>query len=786
MENREKTHERLLEELKALREKNTRLESLIGNSRDMLFRMSLPDGRYEYASPASYDLTGYSPEEFYSSPMLIKEIIHPDWREYLEQQWQRLLAGDMASTYEFRIIHKSGDEKWLFQKNVLIRGNSGKPAAIEGIVTDITERKEIEEALRSNVKRLLEVQKMVRLGHWFWDVKSGDVEWSREVYDIFRLDPTGFTPKIDSILSLSPWPEEQKRGEELIQKAIKSRTQGGYEQKFLFPDGGIGYYFSTFQGIYDKSGDLLAIRGTVQDITERKQVEEALRNSEARFRDLVEMLPEAVYETVRDDTITFANRRALEMFGYSQEDLDRGLRGLDMIAPEGRDRMRENMERLLKGKEFGTVEHMAVKKDGTVFPVLSHASLILKEGEISGIRGVIVDITEQKRAREEKERLEEQYRQTQKVESIGRLAGGVAHDLNNLLTPILGYGEMLRDDFITDDKLKEPVIEIVNAGVRAKDLVSQLLAFSRKQTLEYKTLDMNDIINRIEKLLRRTIRENIEIDIALSSTPQTIQADVVQIEQIILNLAVNAQDAMPEGGTLVIETASVALDESYMENHFDIEPGDYVLLTISDTGHGMDEDTRKQVFEPFFSTKGKLGTGLGLATVYGIVKQHGGNILVYSEPGKGTTVKVYLPFSEVEGSERIAREKNTRDLRGSETVLLVEDNNAVRHLTRAMLKQQGYTVLDTENGDKALKRLEEYEDTVHLLLTDVVMPGMDGRQLFHAAVNKCPGLKVLYTSGYTDNVIAHHGILDEGVEFIQKPFSKRALAKRVRDVLDKD
>lgn len=783
MDDRKKNKERLILELEALREQNRQLLHLIENSKEMLYRMALPEGEYEYVNPASSDVFGYSPKEFYQTPLLIRKIIHPDWREYFEKQWLLLVAGDMPPFYEYRIIDKSGDARWIYQKNVLVRDPGGKPIAIEGIVTDITERKNIEAALRVSESRLLEAQQMANIGHWYWDVKTGDVEWSEEVFNIFGLDPKEFKPQIDSILSLSPWPEDHQRDQELIQKAIESRKKGSYEQRFLYPDGSTGYYFSTFQGIYDDD-NLLAIKGTVQNITERKRAEESLRNSEARFRDLVEMLPEAVFEIALNLDLIFANQRAFELFGYTQEDLDRGINGIEIIAPEDRDFVRQNLARRLKGVDDGTIEYQALKKDGTVFPILLHASPILKQDDIIGFRGIIIDITERKQAEMERTQLEEQYRQAQKVESIGRLAGGVAHDLNNLLAPILGYGEMLMDDFAPNDVRREPVAEILHSALRAKDLVGQLLAFSRKQTLEYKTLDMNRIIKGVENLLRHTIRENIIIDIILSKTTQTIQADIGQIEQVILNLAVNAQDAMPEGGILTIETAIVKHDEKYVKEHYGAKAGDFVMLAVSDSGCGMDEATREQIFEPFFSTKGELGTGLGLATVYGIVKQHEGNIFVYSELGTGTTFKIYLPYCEKQPVEKAARKKKITELRGSETILLAEDNKHVRRLSMIILQRHGYTVIEAENGSEALAALDSHDGPVHLLLTDVVMPEMNGSDLFAKAAQMRPGLKVIFMSGYTDNVIAHHGILEEGIQFIQKPFTLEALAVKIREVLD--
>ena len=325
----------------------------------------------------------------------------------------------------------------------------------------------------------------------------------------------------------------------------------------------------------------------------------------------------------------------------------------------------------------------------------------------------------------------------------------------------------------------------MQAGQRARDLVHQLLAFSRKQTLEYKSVDLNIVINGFKKLLRRTIREDIEIKVILTPGIRSIKADIGQIEQVIMNLAVNAQNAMPNSGKLTIKTAMARLDENYTSLHTDVQPGNYVMLAISDTGCGLDDDTSKHIFEPFFSTKGTQGTGLGLATVYGIVKQHGGNIEVYSEPNNGTIFKVYLPLSEKAAQEMTTISKISSNLTGTETVLIVEDNAQVRDLGQTILKRQGYTVLSAENGDQALAILNATDNPVDLLLTDVVMPGMNGKELFTRVSEKHPGLKVLFMSGYTDDIIAHRGVLEKGINFIKKPFSIQTLAAKVRDVLKK-
>jgi PAS domain S-box-containing protein len=392
---------------------------------------------------------------------------------------------------------------------------------------------------------------------------------------------------------------------------------------------------------------------------------------------------------------------------------------------------------------------------------------------------------EYRQMQEEKSKLEDQYRQAQKMETIGKLAGGVAHDLNNLLTPILGYSEMIREGLTADDSTRESLDQIVGAGMRARDLVRQLLAFGRKQVLEYKRTDLNRIMDGFESLLRRTIPEDVYVNTITSPTDLPITVDTGQIEQVVLNLAINAADSMPKGGRLTLETAAVHLDESYADSRDGVEPGDYAMLAVSDTGHGMDSETLGMIFEPFFTTKGAAGTGLGLATAYGIVKQHGGNIWAYSEIGKGATFKVYLPLCRSSQAPEGGRARGTTtDLSGTETILLVEDNDQVRALAVAILQRRGYSVTVAGNGLEALELLDRHEGRVHLLLTDVVMPEMNGKELFAKAVARRPDLKVLFMSGYTENVIAQRGVLEEDIAFIQKPFTVKNLSAKVREVLD--
>jgi len=379
---------------------------------------------------------------------------------------------------------------------------------------------------------------------------------------------------------------------------------------------------------------------------------------------------------------------------------------------------------------------------------------------------------------------EEQLRQSQKMEAVGKLAGGIAHDFNNLLTAINGYSELTMRKLRPEDPLRRNIEEIKKAGDRAAGLTRQLLAFSRKQVLQPKVFDLNTVVAELEKMLHRLIGEDIQLKTALHANLGSIKADPGQIEQVIMNLVVNARDAMPHGGKLTVETLNINLDEEYAAHHVAVKSGSYVMLSVSDTGCGMDEETQARIFEPFYTTKeqGK-GTGLGLSTVYGIIKQSGGNIWVYSEVGQGTTFKIYLPRTASGAPEYKRSTEPERSLRGSETILLAEDDEMVRNLVRTVLGTYGYQILEAVNGAAALSICEDSAEPIHLLLTDVVMPEMSGRDLANRFNHLRPDSKVLYMSGYTDESIVHHGVLDADAYFIQKPFAPDSLARKVREIL---
>jgi signal transduction histidine kinase/CheY-like chemotaxis protein len=434
-----------------------------------------------------------------------------------------------------------------------------------------------------------------------------------------------------------------------------------------------------------------------------------------------------------------------------------------------------------EGYHFWSDEYQFLRFDGSYATVIDRGHILYDPaGQPIRMIGAITDISERKR-------LEAQFLQAQKMEAIGHLTAGIAHDFNNLLTAINGFAELMQMRLLIGDPLHEMVNKILHAGQRAANLVRQLLTFSRKQIIAPEILDLNTIVTGTEKMLRRIIGEHIQMTTRLAPNLWPIQADPSQMEQIIVNLAVNARDAMPSGGKLLIETANVFLDEEFTAAHLGAQPGPHVLLAISDTGSGMSETVKAHLFEPFFTTKemGK-GTGLGLATVYGIVKQGGGSVWVYSEVGQGTTFKIYLPRIETTEMPMPPPTVEAERPTGSETILLVEDAAGVRDLAQRMLEGWGYTVLVASNGPAALELAKYHPEPIHLLLTDVVMPGLNGKALAEQLTSTRPGLKVLFMSGYTDEAIAHHGMLDPRVFLLQKPFSALDLAHKVREVLDAD
>ncbi|MGA2404781.1 MAG: PAS domain S-box protein, partial [Syntrophobacteraceae bacterium] len=549
--------------------------------------------------------------------------------------------------------------------------------------------------------------------------------------------------------------------------------------------GGKGAYLWGFAtALFDEQGIVAGAIESIRDITERKLAEDALRESEERFSRFFRTSPVGTsISRLSDGQYADINDTFLRLFGCTREEvIGRNPLELGMWAnPEDRARVVEILQEQGRIEDFETQFR---RKSGEIRDVSISGEVIELAGQ-KYILGLTHDITERKRAKEEKEKLEAQLFQAQKMESVGRLAGGVAHDFNNMLGVIIGRAELALDTDIPSEALRRNLREILKAGQRSADLTRQLLAFARKQIAVPKIVDLNDTISGMLKMLRRLIGEDISLFWAPGLDLWKVKIDPSQVDQILANLAVNARDAILGVGAITLRTENVVIDNSNRADSLEFIPGNYVLLTVSDTGAGMSKEVSENIFEPFFTTKelGK-GTGLGLSTVYGIVKQNDGFIDVASQPGKGATFKIYLPRFEAEPAQVAPEQLAGKRPTGTETILLVEDDEAILNLSRMMLEKLGYTVLAAQTPLYAIQLVEEHPGDIHLMITDVVMPGMNGRELVERLRVIRPGLKYFFMSGYTADVITHRGILDEGVSFIQKPFSSDDIAARVRQVLD--
>jgi len=581
---------------------------------------------------------------------------------------------------------------------------------------------------------------------------SYDLIFTRENYGKIR-------ESINSLL------EEEKSG---INFEAIVRTKEGKEIPLLL----------SVSKIWDKYNETESIILIGKNILERKRAEESLRNAEADWRDSFNSLEDVMLIIDRDYNIENINKIGLKLLGKIKEEVI-GKRCYEVIS--GADSPIEECP-CMKSLETKKVESLDryEKRFGKYFSIKS-SPIFDKNGEIIRFVDLRRDITERKS-------MEKQLRQSQKMEAIGTLAGGIAHDFNNLLTVIIGNAQLALMDVIKDESLRNGIEETMKAGERAASLTRQLLAFSRKQIIRPRVLDLNELLTGIEKMLGRLIAEDVELLTIPEPALWQVEVDPGQMEQVIMNLAINARNATPRGGRLTIETANIDLAENYFHEHgIKNEPGSYVMLAVGDTGCGMDKETQEHIFEPFFTTKevGK-GTGLGLATVYGIVKQNNGFIWVYSEPGQGSTFKVYLPRAEGDADSEEKQRLPVIELDGSETILIVEDDEGLRKFTQNALQMHGYKVLDAENGEDALKIGKEHEGPIHLMITDVVMPKMGGKEAAERLQPFYPQMKVIYMSGYTDNAIVQHGVLAPGLNFIQKPFSPEGLAHKVREVLDQE
>ena len=568
-------------------------------------------------------------------------------------------------------------------------------------------------------------------------------------------------------------PEDQARFQQARRRALVRREVFRVDYRIISLSGDVRWVHEDGCGVFGKSDCAGILEGFITDVTEEKQAAREVH----LLSEALKSIGDAVAITDLEKRILFANHAFLETYGYSAEEVE-GMRVDRMqVDDECTERLEVIARKTLGGGWKGEVVNQ--RKDGTRFPVLLTTSAVNGEdGKPVALIGVAKDLSEERK-------LQSQLRQAQRMEAVGRLAGGVAHDFNNLLTVISGYSEMLLEILDPLDPWYQAIQQIAKAGHRAGSLTQQLLAFSRKQVIQPRILNLNQQIAETEKMLGRMIGEDIRLTTSLKPDLGLVKADPNQIDQVLLNLAVNARDAMPQGGELAVETANLDIDEAFQAVHPGATTGPHVMLAITDTGAGMDAATQEQIFEPFFtSKKQRQGSGLGLATVYGIVKQNRGYIWVYSEPGHGTCFKICFPRIEARSSGLSRPVGATTVHGGCETVLLVEDETGVRDLTARLLESNGYRVLQAGSADEAIALIETHPEVLPLLITDVVLPGMSGHHLAQRLRTTTPELAVIYMSGYTDETIAHHGILEEDVSFLQKPYTSKALLHLVRRVLD--
>ncbi len=742
---------------------------------------------------------GYQAREVLGQPLT--RLLPAQFQENHGGHVEKFVAEDatqrrMGQVLELSGRRKNGEE---FPVEVTISKLPLKGMQVlTAIVRDITERKQAEQTLRLSEQKYRDLFESANDPILIFEPETETIlAANARACETYGFGPDGLVGT-----SLKRLTKDVARGERQLAELVERGTYRDFETVHFRKDGSeIEMLVNSSVITYEGKKAVLSIN---RDITERKQAEEEirrlnqdleqrvvertgeLRESQKLFQVLATVSPVGIFRTNAEGHCTYVNQRWCEMAGLTPEEAQ-GEGWAQAIHPDDRERVSEEWYQAAKEGLWFRTECRFQRPDGVVTWVFTQAlAEKTKDGEIIGYVGTITDITERKQAEEALRQSEEQFRQAQKMEAVGRLAGGVAHDFNNLLMVMRGYGELLLNQLDANDPLRRNAEEIQKAAERATALTQQLLAFSRKQVLQPKVLDLNAVVTDVEKMLRRLIGEDIELTAVLDLALGRVKADPGQIEQIILNLAVNARDAMPQGGRLTLKTANVTLDQAYVRQHLGATPGPYVLLAVSDTGVGMDAETRSHIFEPFFTTKGAgKGTGLGLSTVYGIVKQSGGTIWVESAPGRGTTFEIYLPLVEeatANGELHPALPPPTPG--GTETILVVEDEMSVRKLAAEFLGSNGYRVLEAQDGAEALQVCEEHRAPIHLLLTDVVMPGMSGRELAVRLVGARPEMKVIYVSGYTDDAIVQHGVREEGTVFLQKPFSLDTLARTVREALD--
>jgi len=709
----------------------------------------------------------------------LSEFLKPDAYEKASANIKKALSGQPVS-YENQVVDPEGREK-LMSVTYEPYYSGDRIIGLVATLTDVTERKRAETALQESEQRFRILTESSPTAVMLFQ----DDKW---IYaNSAAAEITGYS--VRELLSMNFWDFVHPDDRQIVMQRGRMRQSGQsvtprYQFKILCKDRSVKWV--------DLSGETIAFGGkaagviSVMDITEQKCAAEELRERERQLSSMISNLPGFVYRCANDHdwTMTFISGQCADLTGYSASDfLQNKITFNEIVRPDYREPLREKWQETLRRKDFFEDEYPIVAASGEIRWVWERGRGVFDPtGELLFLECFIWDITDRKREEQEKEKLQAQLTQAQRMESVGRLAGGIAHDFNNMLSVILGRVDMGMMRVDPAQPLYRDLEEIRKAAERSANLTRQLLAFARKQTVSLRVLDLNETVEGMLKILRRLIGEDIELTWLPGKNLSPVKIDPGQMDQILANLCVNAKDAIKNVGRITIETGTAALDEDFCAGHSGFVPGDYVTLSVNDNGCGMNEETQNNLFEPFFTTKDiGQGTGLGLSTVYGIVKQHSGFINAESEPGKGSTFTIYLPRHE--GRTEPVKKENEAAVTGTETVLLVEDEPAILEMTRMMLHRLGYTVLSAGKPAEALELARKHAGQIHLLMTDVVMPEMNGRDLAQNITFIHPNIRRLFMSGYPADVIARQGVLDEGVHFIQKPFLMKDLAAKLRGAM---
>ncbi|MFO8088370.1 MAG: PAS domain S-box protein [Desulfatiglandaceae bacterium] len=789
--------EKRIEELEKAEEDHKRTEAALQKSRKelRLFVDSTPDlcffkdraGRYLIVNTANARFFGRT-----ESAILGKT----DFELMPQEAAQGCMATDTEAMNERKPViglEAAGERIYETRKIPVIKDD--EVIGVAGIIRDITEQKRVEDMLSESEGRLREIIEFLPDATFVINIKGEVTAWNKAMQSLTGIKASDMLGKGDFLYAVPFYGERRpvlidmviKQNQEMASSYVSFRKEEDrlISETYLYDFMGHGptWLWNTASPLYNSEGEIVGAIESIRDITGHKQAEEGLRESEEKYRTLIENANEAIF-VAQDDKMVFVNPITMVMIGYSAEEL-LARPFIEFIHPQDREMVFNQYLKRIKGKiPSHPYSFRVIHRDGSVKWGELNAVLINWDGKPATLN-FMNDITERKQSEKEREKLQAQLAQAQKMESVGRLAGGVAHDFNNMLGVILGHTDMAMEYLDPVQPVYSDLEEIRKAAQRSADLVKQLLAFARKQTISPKVLNLNDTVEGMLKMIRRLIGENIQLVWHPGADLWPVNMDPTQIDQILANLCVNARDAISGVGKVAIETNNVSLDEYYCSEHAGSIPGDYVLLAVSDNGCGMDGEILDKLFEPFFTTKevGK-GTGLGLPTVYGIVKQNEGYIYAYSEPGQGTTFKIYIPKHIGEGEEAQRQSPQESLKGGNETVLLVEDEPILLKMGKKILEKLGYKVFPAETPVEALKTANRHRDDIHLLITDVIMPEINGLALAEKLSASHPGIKCLFMSGYTADVIAHQGVLDPDVKFIQKPFSMMDLANKVREVLE--